>query len=86
MEEHRTDKTKSPKHNSHLRDAVHEYIDEGKKVANDIYVSGLEKINLDEKDVEKYREELAKKIKANPVKSVLIAGGIGFLLASIFKK
>lgn len=65
---------------------LHEYLKEGKKVANDLYTSGLEKINLDEQDVARYTAELSEKIKKNPIKSVLIAGGLGFLLANLFKK
>ena len=86
MEEHSTEERKSPKHSSHLREVLDGYIDEGRKVASDIFTTGLEKMNLDEEDVEKYCDELATKIKANPLKSVLIAGGIGFLLARVFKK
>lgn len=86
MEEYKTDETKPSKCNSHLREALNECIDEGKKVANDLYNCGLEKMNLNEDDVEKYRTELITKIQANPLKSVLIAGSIGFILAKILKK
>ena len=73
--------------NNHVDSSqLQNYIKEGKKVANDLYSKGLDKINLDEEDVAKYTEELSKTIKKNPIKSVLIAGGIGFLLANIFKK
>lgn len=82
MTEQRSDKINNHKDNEQLE----KYINEGKKVANDLYTSGLDKMNLDEKDVAKYTEELSETIKKNPIKSVLIAGSIGFLLANIFKK
>lgn len=82
MTEQRKDAANNHVDSSQLQD----YIKEGKKVANDLYSKGLDKINLDEEDVAKYTEELSKTIKKNPIKSVLIAGGIGFLLANIFKK
>ena len=83
MAEQRKD---TPANNNTDSSHLHEYLKEGKKVANDLYVSGLDKMNLDEQDVAKYTAELSKKIKKNPIKSVLIAGGLGFLLASLFKK
>lgn len=83
MAEQRKD---TPANNHTDNSDLHEYLKEGKKVANDLYVSGLDKMNLDEQDVAKYTAELSEKIKKNPIKSVLIAGGLGFLLASLFKK
>jgi ElaB/YqjD/DUF883 family membrane-anchored ribosome-binding protein len=37
-------------------------------------------------DMKQYSDELIEKIKENPLKAVLIAGGVGMLLATLLKK
>ena len=39
-----------------------------------------------EDSVKKYSDDLLKKVQENPLTSVLIAGGIGFLLSKILNK
>lgn len=87
MQEQNTNNSKpNNKDNSHLREAWRNYVDESKKIVNEVYLTGLEKINLQEEELASYRAELVTKIKQNPLKSVLIAGGLGYLLAKVLKK
>lgn len=39
-----------------------------------------------EGSMEEYTEQLASKVKEYPLTSLLIAGGVGFVLSKIFKK
>lgn len=48
--------------------------------------AGTQKIDDAQKEIHHYTEELVDKIKKNPLKAVLIAGGVGILLSSLLKK
>lgn len=71
---------------SHVGEAATELLTEGKKLANELYEEGLGKISEAEEQVKEYSDELLKKVQQNPLASVLIAGGIGFLLSTLLKK
>lgn len=71
---------------SHVGDAATELLNQGKKLANELYEDGLNKVSEAEDNLKEYSDELIKKVRANPVASVLIAGGIGFLLSRLLKK
>lgn len=71
---------------AHVADAASELLNEGKKYAHELYEEGLNKVNEAEDSVKKYSDELLRKVQENPLTSVLIAGGIGFLLSKILKK
>lgn len=71
---------------SHLADAASELLNEGKKYASELYQEGLDKVTEAEDHVKKYSDELLKKVQENPLSSLLIAGGIGFLLSKLIKK
>lgn len=66
--------------------AARVFINDGKKLANEIYNDGLNRINVAEVQVKEYSDEVLKKIQRNPLASVLIAGGVGFLLSMILRK
>ena len=66
--------------------AVSDLLHESKKYANELYEEGLDKMSATEKEIEQYSEDLIKKVRENPLKAVLIAGGIGFLLSAFFIK
>lgn len=70
---------------SHVADAASELLQEGKKLANELYKEGLNKINEAEDTMKEQSDLLIKKIKENPLGAVLIAGGIGFLLSKLLK-
>ena len=76
----------SDKQRSHVAEAATELLNEGKKLAGELYEDGLHKVNNAELNVKEYSDELLKKVKENPLTSVLIAGGIGFLLSALLRK
>jgi ElaB/YqjD/DUF883 family membrane-anchored ribosome-binding protein len=71
---------------SHVGEAASELLNESKKFANELYESGLHQVNEVQDNVKEYSDELVKKVKENPLSALLIAGSVGFLLASILKK
>jgi ElaB/YqjD/DUF883 family membrane-anchored ribosome-binding protein len=80
-------KSKTKSHNgSHIKEAAEDLLHEGKKMAYEIYEDGLNKVNEAQDNVKEYSDELVKKVQDNPLTSILIAGGIGFLLSSILRK
>lgn len=81
----------STKHNGrskniHVGTATSDLLHEGKKYANALYAEGVNKVNDAEESIKEYSDELLKKVQQNPLTSVLIAGGIGFLLSAFFRK
>ncbi len=71
---------------SHIKDAVSQLLYESKKYAHELYEEGLDKASATEKELEKYSEELINKVRQNPLKAILIAGGVGFLLSALLRK
>ncbi|MCC5793058.1 MAG: DUF883 family protein [Legionellaceae bacterium] len=66
--------------------AASDLLQEGKKKAHELYEDVTHKVSDAEDSVKEYSDELVKKVRENPVASVLIAGGIGFLISSLLKK
>ena len=79
-------KTNSHAEHSHVAEAATEFLNESKKLANELYEDGLKKVGVAQKDVQAYADDLMGKVRENPLKSMLIAGGIGFLLSVLIKK
>lgn len=73
-------------HKSSVGDAANELLSEGKKLANELYEDGRAKITEAEQQLKDYSDSFAKKIQEKPITSILIAGGIGFLLSKLLKK
>ncbi len=71
---------------SHVADAAGELLNEGKKLVNELYADGVKKVCGAEDIVKEYSDELLVKVKENPLTSVLIAAGVGFLISSFLKK
>ena len=61
-------------------------INEGKKLANNLYEEGVNKVGEAEEQIKKYADELLQKVQEKPMSSILIAAGVGFLLAKMMKK
>ncbi|HHF7367155.1 TPA: hypothetical protein ACPSKY_002280 [Legionella bozemanae] len=83
------DSSKKPSlHNAkvHIEEAASEVLEAGKKRANEIYEESIKKVTQAEVNIEECANKFVWKIKENPLTSVLIAGGIGYLLAKIMKK
>ncbi len=53
---------------------------------SDMYEESKKQFNNMEEYVEEYADELLQKVKENPLTSLLIAGGIGFLISRLLKK
>ena len=84
-------KNQSTAHNgrdksAHVSDAASDLLNDGKKLANELYKESLNQANAIEDQVKEYSDTLLKKVQENPLASVLIAGGIGFLLSTLLKK
>ena len=71
---------------AHVSEAASELMQDSRKLADEIYKEGLNFVNDAEENVKKYSDELLSKVQKNPLTSVLIAGGIGFLLSTFLKK
>lgn len=75
---------------THVSHAANQLLNEGKKLAQEIYHQGLHKIteatDNAEGNIKEYSDALLKKVQEKPLASVLIAAGVGFLLSSLFKK
>lgn len=57
-----------------------------KHKAEGIYAEGKHAVCEAHDNLQAYSEELVKHVKEKPLSSLLIAGGIGFILASVFRK
>jgi ElaB/YqjD/DUF883 family membrane-anchored ribosome-binding protein len=79
-------KSESMSSKSHVGDAANELLTESKKLASEIYEEGLSKVSEAEEQIKEYSELVLKKIKDKPLTSILIAGGVGFLLSKLLKK
>lgn len=71
---------------AHINSAANDLLGDGKKLMNALYKDGLDKVDFAEDTVMEYSDKVLKKVKANPLASVLIAGGIGFILSAWIRK
>ena len=66
--------------------AATDLLDEGKTYANELYEDGLKKVEEAKKEAADLADDLLEKVRAHPLKAVLIAGGIGLLLSALLRK
>ncbi|MDR3501222.1 MAG: hypothetical protein P4L79_01390 [Legionella sp.] len=71
---------------SHVSEAASDLLNEGKKWANEVREEGIQRACQAEENLKECSDELLKKVQQNPLTAVLMAGGIGFLLAKILRK
>ncbi|KTD52766.1 DUF883 C-terminal domain-containing protein [Legionella quateirensis] len=71
---------------SHVAAAAEDLINEGKKFANEVYQEGVHKVSDAEEVVKEYSDKLVQKIQEKPLTSVLVAAGVGVLLAALLRK
>ncbi len=71
---------------SNVSDAANDLLNESKKLANELYEDGLTKLNEAEQQIKNYSDQVIIKIQEKPITSLLIAGGIGFILSRLLKK
>ena len=58
----------------------------GKKMANELKKEGMYKAHEIEDVVKEYSDELTQQVKTYPLTSLLIAGGVGYILSKILSK
>ena len=73
-------------HSSHVAAAAEDLINEGKKFANEVYREGVNKVSDAEEVVKEYSDKIVQKIQEKPLTSVLVAAGVGMLLAAFLRK
>ena len=73
-------------HTTDIIDSASELFCEGKKKAHELYEESMQKVNETQKTMNDYSDEFVKKVKENPVTSVLIAAGVGYILSSLLRK
>jgi len=71
---------------AHVGEAASELYEEGKKRAGELYEEGMNGVHNVEENMKQYSDDVLKKVQKNPLASVLIAAGVGFLLSSILRK
>ncbi len=82
-------KSSKSKHNSNksqVSEATTGLLDESKKMAHELYEEGLKHVDAVQKDVLHYSDDVLKAVRENPLKALLIAGGVGFILSALLKK
>lgn len=68
------------------KSAANDLLNDGKRFARALYKDGVHQMDQVEEQVKDLSDDLLKKVQKNPLTSVLIAGGIGFLISLLFKK
>lgn len=85
-----TDETRFTKMSSsqeaHVSKAASELLHEGKKMAHELYQDGKNKVCHVHESLKEYSDDLAHKVHKKPITSLLIAGGIGFILSAILRR
>ena len=71
---------------SRVTEAASDLFDEGKKWAHEMQDEGFDRVNQAEEKFKECSDQLLKKVQDNPLTSILIAGGVGFLLSRLLKK
>lgn len=71
---------------SSIKEATDELLNEGKRFADKLYREGAHRINDAEGNVKEYSDQLLKKAKQNPLATILISAGVGFILSSLLRK
>lgn len=72
--------------NGEQESATSQFIEESKKKASELYEEGMNKAAEVGESVKEYSDRVLIKVQENPLTSILIAGGIGFLLSRLMKK
>lgn len=79
-------KTTNNTHKARVAEAANMLLNESKKYANELYEDGVDKMGDVQQQAKEYGDEVVDKVKKNPIASVLIAAGVGFLLSSLLRK
>ena len=68
------------------KDKVEDFYHHTKDKASELYDEGKKKICDAQNKIKECSDELIKHVKEKPLTSLLIAGGIGFILSALLKK
>jgi ElaB/YqjD/DUF883 family membrane-anchored ribosome-binding protein len=71
---------------AHVADAASELLKDSRKLANELYKEGVHQAIKAEDNVKEFSDTIRKKVEQNPVASIMIAAGVGFILAALLKK
>lgn len=71
---------------SPLEETTTEFLNHGKKLANLLCEEGVTAVKHIENSAEGHAGELLQKVRDNPLASLLIATGVGFVLSKLLKK
>ncbi|HBI22305.1 MAG TPA: hypothetical protein DDY37_06975 [Legionella sp.] len=71
---------------AHVTDAANELVNESVKLAHELYQDGLKKLDGVAHEAQAYSDELLETVRKHPLKSILIAGGVGLLLSALLRK
>ncbi|MDP1604214.1 MAG: DUF883 C-terminal domain-containing protein [Legionella sp.] len=77
---------KKNQNESHVVEAANELLKESKKKANELYEEGKHTFDNVQKSIKTYSDDVVHKVHAKPLTSLLIAGGIGFILSSLLRR
>jgi ElaB/YqjD/DUF883 family membrane-anchored ribosome-binding protein len=79
-------KTTEENHKANVAEAANVLLNESKKYAQELYEDSLHKVGDAQQHAKEYSDDMVEKVKKNPVTSVLVAAGVGFLLSSLLRK
>ncbi|WP_454783545.1 DUF883 family protein [Legionella sp. WA2022007384] len=79
-------KNKLNEYSANAQDKAESMTEQVKDSMSDMYQESKKQFNNMEECVEEYADELLQKVKENPLTSLLIAGGIGFIISRLLKK
>ncbi|KTD26844.1 DUF883 family protein [Legionella israelensis] len=69
-----------------VKQAASDLMNESKKFAHELYEDGIDKVHEAQDAAKEYSDVLLNKVRKNPLASVLIAAGVGFLVSAILRK
>ncbi|WP_419420583.1 hypothetical protein ACNVED_04580 [Legionella sp. D16C41] len=69
-----------------LSGATSDFLKEGKKVANELYEEGRQRVSDMQDSIRTYSDELIKQVHAKPMTTLLMAAGVGFILATLLRR
>lgn len=79
-------RTNGHENKSHVGEAASHLLHESKKYANELYEEGIHKLSDAQHNMMNYSDEILQNVRKNPITSILIAAGCGFILSSILRK
>lgn len=71
---------------SGVGEAASTLLNDGKRVASELYEEGKSKMQEAKDNIKEYSDEIANQVQNKPLLSLLVAGGVGFILASLLRR